>query len=129
MKNAKVDSDLIRQLAELQAPVTAVSAMAVPMGMGGLADALPPVGQGGVTPDTPGAVCSPMVGNLYRSPRPGADPFIKVGDKVTTGQTLFIVEAMKVMNPIPAARAGTVKEILVQDNQPVEYNEVLAVIE
>ena len=81
-----------------------------------------------VTPATPGAVCSPMVGNLYSAPRPGADPFIKPGDTVTAGQTLFIVEAMKVMNPIPAPRGGTVRQILVTDGQPVEYNDVLVVI-
>ena len=74
-------------------------------------------------------VNSPMVGTIYLQPQPGADPFVKVGDTVTAGQTLFIVEAMKTMNPIPAPRSGRVIEILVGDAQPVEFGEPLAVIE
>jgi acetyl-CoA carboxylase biotin carboxyl carrier protein len=74
-------------------------------------------------------VKSPMVGTVYLSPQPGADPFIKVGDKVAAGQTLLIVEAMKTMNPIPAPRAGTVLEILVSDSDPVEFGEPLVVLE
>lgn len=76
-----------------------------------------------------GAVNSPMVGTVYLSPSPGADAFVKVGDKVTQGQTLMIVEAMKTMNPIAAPRAGAVKQVLVRDAQPVEYGEALIVIE
>jgi acetyl-CoA carboxylase biotin carboxyl carrier protein len=76
-----------------------------------------------------GAVTSPMVGTIYLSPSPGADAFVKVGDKVAQGQTLMIVEAMKTMNPIAAPRAGAVKQILVRDSQPVEYGEALIVIE
>jgi acetyl-CoA carboxylase biotin carboxyl carrier protein len=72
---------------------------------------------------------SPMVGTIYLSPQPGADAFIKPGDKVAAGQTLLIVEAMKTMNPIPAPRAGTVLEILVDDAQPVEFGEPLVVLE
>jgi acetyl-CoA carboxylase biotin carboxyl carrier protein len=75
------------------------------------------------------AVKSPMVGTAYLAPQPGSDPFIKVGDKVTAGQTLLIVEAMKTMNPIPAPRAGTVLEILVADSEPVEFGEPLVVLE
>lgn len=74
-------------------------------------------------------VKSPMVGTAYLSPQPGADAFIKVGDKVTAGQTLLIVEAMKTMNPIPAPRAGTVVEILIGDADPVEFGEPLVVLE
>ncbi|CAN7166632.1 acetyl-CoA carboxylase biotin carboxyl carrier protein [Phenylobacterium sp. LjRoot225] len=74
-------------------------------------------------------VKSPMVGTVYLQPQPGADPFVKVGDTVTTGQTLFIVEAMKTMNPIPAPKGGRVVEILIADAQPVEFGELLAVIE
>jgi len=74
-------------------------------------------------------VKSPMVGTVYMSPQPGADPFIKVGDTVTSGQTLLIVEAMKTMNPIAAPKAGKVVEILVGDAQPVEFGEPLVVIE
>ena len=77
----------------------------------------------------PGAVTSPMVGTAYCAPEPGAPAFVKVGDSVRQGQTLLIIEAMKVMNPVPAPRAGTVTEILVRDTQPVEYGEVLLVIE
>ncbi len=77
----------------------------------------------------PGAVTSPMVGTVYVSPEPGAPPFVQVGASVSQGDTLLIVEAMKTMNPIPAPKSGTVKEILVQDAQPVEFGEVLIVIE
>jgi acetyl-CoA carboxylase biotin carboxyl carrier protein len=77
----------------------------------------------------PGAVHSPMVGTVYVAPSPGAAAFVKVGDSVTEGQTILIVEAMKTMNPIPAPRAGRVTQILVSDGQPVEYGETLMVIE
>ena len=77
----------------------------------------------------PGAVPSPMVGTAYLSPEPGAPPFIKVGDTVTAGQTLMVVEAMKTFNPIPAPRAGKVTAILVSDAQPVEYGEPLVILE
>jgi acetyl-CoA carboxylase biotin carboxyl carrier protein len=74
-------------------------------------------------------VNSPMVGTIYLQPEPGAPSFVKVGDTVTAGQTLFIVEAMKTMNPIPAPKGGRIVEILVSDAQPVEFGEPLAVIE
>jgi acetyl-CoA carboxylase biotin carboxyl carrier protein len=77
----------------------------------------------------PGTVTSPMVGTAYRSPEPGAPPFVEVGSKVAAGQTILIIEAMKTMNQIPSPRAGTVVAILVEDGQPVEYGEPLAVIE
>ena len=77
----------------------------------------------------PGAVTSPMVGTAYWAPEPGAKPFIEVGSKVSVGQTLLIIEAMKTMNQIPSPRAGTVTAILVADSQPVEYGELLVVIE
>jgi acetyl-CoA carboxylase biotin carboxyl carrier protein len=77
----------------------------------------------------PGTVTSPMVGTAYRSPEPGAPPFVEVGTRVAAGQTLLIIEAMKTMNQIPSPRAGTVIAILVEDGQPVEYGEPLAVIE
>jgi len=77
----------------------------------------------------PGTVTSPMVGTAYRSPEPGAPPFVEIGSKVTAGQTLLIIEAMKTMNQIPSPRAGTLIAILVEDGQPVEYGEPLAVIE
>ncbi len=74
------------------------------------------------------AVKSPMVGTCYLSPEPDAAPFVKVGDSVKAGQTLLIVEAMKVMNPITAPAAGTVKAVLVETGQPVEYDQPLIVI-
>ncbi|MGZ3377487.1 MAG: acetyl-CoA carboxylase biotin carboxyl carrier protein [Phenylobacterium sp.] len=73
-------------------------------------------------------VKSPMVGSVYLQPEPGAEPFVKVGDTVTAGQTLMIIEAMKTMNPIPAPKAGKLVAILVEDGQPVEFGEPLAVI-
>lgn len=81
-------------------------------------------------PDAPaaGSVSSPMVGTAYLSPEPNAASFVKVGDRVAKGQTVLIIEAMKVMNPIPAPHAGMVTQILVQDGQPVEFGEPLMVI-
>jgi len=77
----------------------------------------------------PGVVPSPMVGTAYWAPEPGAKPFIEVGTKVSAGQTLLIIEAMKTMNQIPSPRAGTVTQILVEDGQPVEFGEPLVIIE
>jgi acetyl-CoA carboxylase biotin carboxyl carrier protein len=77
----------------------------------------------------PGAVKSPMVGTVYLSGEPSAKPFVSPGDKVKEGDTLLIVEAMKVMNPIVAPRAGIVREILVVDAQPVEYDQPLVILE
>ena len=75
-----------------------------------------------------GSVSSPMVGTAYLSPEPNAAAFVKVGDRVAKGQTILIIEAMKVMNPIPSPHAGTVTQILVQDGQPVEFGEPLMVV-
>jgi acetyl-CoA carboxylase biotin carboxyl carrier protein len=77
----------------------------------------------------PGVVPSPMVGTVYWASEPGAKPFIEVGSKVTSGQTLLIIEAMKTMNQIPSPRAGTVTQILIEDGQPVEFGEPLVIIE
>ena len=77
----------------------------------------------------PGAVKSPMVGTAYLAPEPGAADFIKVGDQVSAGQTLVIIEAMKTMNPIAAPKAGKIVKIIVANEQPVEFDEVLVVIE
>jgi acetyl-CoA carboxylase biotin carboxyl carrier protein len=79
--------------------------------------------------DHPGAIKSPMVGTAYRSPEPGAKPFVEVGAVVQQGQTLLIIEAMKTMNAIPAPRAGTVTSIIFEDGQPVEFGEPLVIIE
>ena len=76
----------------------------------------------------PGAVTSPMVGTCYLSPEPGAPAFVKAGDRVKEGQTLVIIEAMKVMNPIRSPRSGTVARILVENGSPVEYGEPLIVV-
>jgi acetyl-CoA carboxylase biotin carboxyl carrier protein len=77
----------------------------------------------------PGVVPSPMVGTAYWASEPGAKPFIEVGSKVSVGQTLLIIEAMKTMNQIPSPRAGTVTQILIEDGQPVEFGEPLVIIE
>ena len=77
----------------------------------------------------PGCVKSPMVGTAYRAPEPGAPPFVEIGSRVSQGQTLMIIEAMKTMNHIPAPRAGTVTHILVENGQPVEFGEPLVIIE
>ncbi len=85
-------------------------------------------------PDTvahthPGAVTSPMVGTAYLQGEPGAPPFVKKGDTVAAGDTVMIIEAMKVMNPIKAEKGGTVTQILVENGQPVEFGDVLMVVE
>jgi len=103
-------------MAAPQAPVAAapVAAVAAPA-----ADA----------PQRGEAVKSPMVGTVYLQGQPGSPAFIKVGDTVSAGQTLLIVEAMKTMNPIPAPNAGVVLQILVEDGQPVEFGEPLVIVE
>ena len=77
----------------------------------------------------PGAVLSPMVGTAYRAAEPGAKPFVDIGTAVNAGDTLLIIEAMKTLNQIPAPRAGTVRQILVEDGHPVEFGEPLMIIE
>ncbi len=77
----------------------------------------------------PGTVSSPMVGTAYRSPQPGAKPFVEEGAQVREGETLLIIEAMKTMNAIAAPRAGTVTKIMIEDGQPVEFGEPLLIIE
>lgn len=106
------------------APAPAAVAAPAPVSTAAAAPAAPdaPVRKGDV-------VNSPMVGTVYLQPQPDAPAFVKVGDTVTAGQTLLIVEAMKTMNPIPAPRGGKIVEIIVQDAQPVEFGEPLVVIE
>jgi acetyl-CoA carboxylase biotin carboxyl carrier protein len=77
----------------------------------------------------PGVVTSPMVGTAYVGPEPGSRPFVEVGSRVQTGDTLLIVEAMKTMNQIPSPRTGTVVQVLIEDGQPVEFGEPLMIIE
>jgi acetyl-CoA carboxylase biotin carboxyl carrier protein len=147
----RIEADLVRQLAELlnqndlteievedgdrkivvkrnvtvaaaspaPAPAPAPTALAAP--------AAPPA----ATPPAshPGAVKSPMVGTAFLAGEPGARPFVSAGQKVKEGDTLLIIEAMKVMNPIVAPRAGTVTQVLVVDAQPVEYDQPLVILE
>ena len=77
----------------------------------------------------PGCVKSPMVGTIYRAPEPGAPNFVEIGTRVSQGQTLMIIEAMKTMNHIPAPKAGTVTQVLIENGQPVEFGEPLVVVE
>jgi acetyl-CoA carboxylase biotin carboxyl carrier protein len=152
----RVDTDLIRQLADLlsehdlseievedgdrriavkreltlAAPAPAASAaphQAVPASPSPPGPPLAPAADDAA--GHPGAVRSPMVGTVFLSAEPGAAPFISAGARVEAGDTLLIVEAMKVMNPIPAPRAGTVRQVCVQDAQPVEFDQVLAIVE
>jgi len=145
-----VDKDLIRELSALldETGLSEIeieqAGLRVRVARGGTviaapmapAVAVPQVAPAGITsaaaPDPakhPGVVASPMVGTAYLAAEPGARPFVDVGTKVLAGQTLLIVEAMKTMNQIPAPRAGTVKQILVEDGQPVEFGEPLMIIE
>ncbi|MCK0069852.1 acetyl-CoA carboxylase biotin carboxyl carrier protein [Kordiimonas laminariae] len=111
------------------APVAAPAPMAAP------APAAAPAAPAAEAPaaanaaDHPGALKAPMVGTAYTAPSPDADAFVKVGDKVSEGDPLLIIEAMKVMNQIKAPKSGTVKEIFFADAQPIEFGEVLLIIE
>ena len=112
------------------APVAPVTAVAAPAVARAAAPAAPAAAADSADAAShPGAVTSPMVGTVYVAPEPDAPSFIEVGGTVKKGQTLLIVEAMKVMNPITAPADGTVKQIFVQNAQPVEFGEVLVVIE
>ena len=148
MSGFDVDSDLIRRLAELL-DETGLSEIEVGEGehrvrvvRGGVVAApaahnpAPAVAEAPATQatadadaDHPGAVTSPMVGTVFIAPEPSAPPYVTVGDTVTEGQPLFVIEAMKVMNPIRAPRAGTVTRVLVQNRDPVEYGDVLLILE
>jgi acetyl-CoA carboxylase biotin carboxyl carrier protein len=112
---------------------TAPSALPIPAGPELTSEPAPAVSAAKASTLDPathaGVVKSPMVGTVYRSPSPGASAFIEVGAEVKQGQTLLIIEAMKTMNQIPAPRAGKVVQILVENGQPVEYGEPLAIIE
>jgi acetyl-CoA carboxylase biotin carboxyl carrier protein len=110
------------------APAYAPAPAAAPSAAAAVA-AVPAAASGPDYSKHPGAVPSPMVGTAYLASEPGKPPFISVGTKVAAGQTLIIIEAMKTMNQIPAPRAGTVTQILVEDGVPVEYGEPLVIIE
>ncbi len=92
-------------------------------------DASPAGDEPGSLADHPGAVTAPMVGTAYTAPEPGADPFVNVGDAVSAGQTLLLIEAMKTFNPVRAPKAGRVARILISDATPVEYGEPLIILE
>ena len=112
------------------APVAAAPVAAAPVAAAAPAAIAEPVAEIPANPaDHPGAVKSPMVGTVYTAPEPDAPAFITEGATVTAGQTLFIVEAMKVMNPIAAPKAGTVVKIFVQNAQPIEFGESLVIVE
>lgn len=112
------------------APVAAAPVADAPVAAAAPAAIAEPVAEIPANPaDHPGAVKSPMVGTVYTAPEPDAPAFITEGATVTAGQTLFIVEAMKVMNPITAPKAGTVVKIFVQNAQPIEFGEALVIVE
>ena len=110
--------------AVVHAPVAAAPA---PVAAPAAAPAAPAAAPAAAAPSN--AITSPMVGTVYMSPEPGAKVFVSVGDKVKKGDTLMLIEAMKTFNPVVAEAAGTVKEILVDDAQPVEFGEPLIVVE
>ena len=140
-----IDPDAIRKLAELMTETdlseieiaegdrrvrVSRAAMAAPAPVQIAAAAPAPVAVAAVSPAAhPGAVISPMVGTAYLQAEPGAPPFASVGSPVKVGDTLLIIEAMKVMNPIKASKGGTVTQILVEDGQPVEYGEPMMIVE
>jgi acetyl-CoA carboxylase biotin carboxyl carrier protein len=147
----KVDPAIVRDLAELlnetglteievqsggqrirvsRGATAVASVAAAPLAGGAARAAAPAVAAGEVNfSNHPGAVTSPMVGTAYRSPEPGAKPFIDIGDNVKVGQTLLIVEAMKTMNAIPATKAGKVTQILFDDGHPIEFGQPLVIVE
>ena len=121
--------DRIRVARKLMGSTVAVVPAAAPLAETLAADANDVQMTATVDANHPGAVISPLVGVVYHAPEPGADIFVKVGDSVSEGDTLFIVEAMKTMNPIRAPRGGRIARILVENGAPVEYGEVLLVLE
>jgi acetyl-CoA carboxylase biotin carboxyl carrier protein len=147
----QVDPDLVRQLAVLlddtnlteievqdgdrrirvaRNIAVAAQPIAAPAPLSAPPSALPAAAPIEVDPaDHPGAVRSPMVGTAYLSATPGSKPFVNSGDRIAAGDTLLIVEAMKVMNPILSPRAGTVKLVLVDNAQPVEFDQPLVIVE
>lgn len=116
-------TQVIQQIA---APVAAAAPAAAPAAA---APAAAPAASNDDPASAPGAVTSPMVGTAYLAAEPGAAPFVKIGDTVSEGDTLLIVEAMKTMNHIPAPKSGTVKRILVEDGSPVEFGAPLMIVE
>lgn len=153
-KNMHVDIELVRQLAAVldetnlteievedgdrkvrvarkvsAAPVAYAAPPVAAAPLAAVAPASMPSDPASITPAHENAVKSPMVGTAYLAAEPGAKPFIAVGSQVKAGDTLVIVEAMKVMNPIAAPHGGTVKAILIENGQPVEFDQPLVVVE
>ena len=146
MSKEGVDQDLIRQLAALLKETDLseieietgslklrvarqVGQVSIPVAAPAPAPVAAPAKPVVADASHPGALNSPMVGTTYLAAEPGAAPFVTVGSKVSVGQTVLIIEAMKTMNHIPATKAGTVVEILVEDGQPVEFGEPLIIVE
>ena len=154
--DSSINEDVVRQLAEIlnetdlteieyekgecrirvarQITVQTMQASAAPLPLAAPAVVapVPVVTEGAGSADLskhPGALKSPMVGNAYLSAAPGVDPFVKIGDTVKAGDSVLIIEAMKVMNQIKAHKNGVVKQILLQDADPVEFDQVLLIIE
>jgi len=148
----QVDAGLVRQLAELLddtrlteievqdgdrrirvARNVSISAQAAPVAAAPAPAVAPAADPAPATPAPagahPGTVKSPMVGTAYLSSTPGAKPFVAAGDQIAAGDTLLIVEAMKVMNPIISPRAGKVTQIMVENGQPVEFDQPLVIVE
>jgi acetyl-CoA carboxylase biotin carboxyl carrier protein len=119
-RKIKVRREAAPVMSYAPAPAAAAPAAAAPAAAAPAAEAAPAALD---------AIKSPMVGTVFLSPEPGAKPFITAGQKVSVGDTLLIVEAMKVMNPIVSTRAGTVRQILVADAQPIEFDQPLVVID
>ncbi|GAA5265826.1 acetyl-CoA carboxylase biotin carboxyl carrier protein [Acidiphilium sp. MT5] len=120
---------LARTLVQAQAPAP-IMVQAAPEAANPVISSTPTVSPDAADPARhPGAVKSPMVGVAYLAPEPGAAPFIAVGQTVSAGQTLLLIEAMKTFNQIKAPRAGTITRILITAGQPVEYDEPLVILE
>jgi acetyl-CoA carboxylase biotin carboxyl carrier protein len=126
----RVTRTFAKEVVQVAAPAYGAPAPAAPA-----APAQAPVATPAAAPapedlaSSPNTLTSPMVGTAYLAPEPGAKPFVEIGAKVTEGQTVLIIEAMKTMNQIPAHKSGTVTRVLVDDASPVEYGEPLVVIE
>ena len=152
MSKTEVDKDLIRELAALMdetglceieignhdrrmrlvrptSPQSTESAISATIQPSNLVSPGAVSSQDSIISSHPGAVTSPLVGTAYHAPSPEASPFVKVGDKVSEGQTLLVIEAMKTFNEIPAPNSGFVKEILFENATPVEYGDVLMIVD
>ncbi len=122
------EGDAKVRVARAPAPVAQVAPAPEPSATATLVASAAPAAAGAADRH-PGAVRAPMVGTVYLTPEPGAAPFVEIGGEVREGQTLLIIEAMKVMNPIRAPRGGRIANVLVSNGDPVEYGELLLVIE